>query len=308
VAALAKADFDEVATLWAGLGYYARARNLHKAAIEIMTSFAGLFPDRVDQLETLPGIGRSTAAAIAVFAFATKATILDGNVKRILTRYFAISDEIDSSETTQQLWALAETLLPDDDINHYIQGLMDLGSLVCKRNRPTCQICPIHQDCMAYIAGNPQSYPVRKQAKAKPIRAAIFLIHQSPDQSILLEKRPNKGIWGGLWCFPSIEIDPSKTFAEIQEIASKHLDCETDRLSFLPSFQHIFTHFNLQIYPVLCQNFISNAPLSADQQWHRAEKMDYIGAPKPVLDLLSQLYHNNNKVCGKFLWRTRISS
>ena len=292
VEALAKADFDEVIRLWAGLGYYARARNLHKAAIQIMATFHGRFPKRLSQLESLPGIGRSTAAAITAFAFDVKTTILDGNVKRILSRYFAISDEIDSAKTTQKLWILAEQLVPNYDITHYIQGLMDLGSLVCKRSRPACQNCPVHEDCAAYLTNSTHSYPVRKKAKTKPIRAAIFLILQSSDRRILLEKRPNKGIWSGLWCFPSIDIDPKSSITTIMQTASNHLQEDFHNLRLLPAFQHVFTHFKLQVYPIICEQAVKqDKPLYPHQCWHLPDEAQHIGIPKPTSDLLKQIFH-----------------
>ena len=290
VDALAKADFDEVIRLWAGLGYYARARNLHKAAIQIMTTFHGHFPKRSNELESLPGIGRSTAAAITAFAFDAKATILDGNVKRILSRYFTISDEINSAKTIQKLWVLAEQLLPNYDINHYVQGLMDLGSLVCKPSQPTCQSCPVHEDCAAYLASSVHSYPVRKKAKAKLTKAAIFFILLSDDRRVLLEKRPSKGIWSGLWCFPSIDIDPGSSIAAIIQTASNHLQEGFHKLRLLPAFQHVFTHFKLQIYPIICEQPIKQDKSHYPHQcWFFPDEAQYIGIPKPTSDLLKQM-------------------
>lgn len=293
VKALATASFDEVVALWSGLGYYARARNLHKAANDIVTLHDGHFPKDPDQLERLAGIGRSTAAAIAAFAFGTRTTILDGNVKRILSRYFAISDEIDSAKTTRQLWQIAEQLLPDTNINAYIQGLMDLGSLVCKRNRPLCQICPVSNDCEANLAGNPQSYPVRKKAREKPEKAAIFLILYDEKKRILLKKRPPKGIWGGLWCFPDIGIDTKTSMNRMLEMASDALSVSTSQLTFLPAIKHVFTHFKLHIYPVTCQlNSAKYNLTDGRQHWFESTELNQLGFPKPVFDLLKQMCHN----------------
>lgn len=205
VASLAGVPVGDVLTLWSGLGYYSRARNLHRAACVIMEQYSGVFPQDAATLQRLPGIGRSTAAAIAAFAFGERGTILDGNVKRILARYFGISGYPGEKSVEERLWQLAESLLPAEESNHqivvsYTQALMDLGALVCARSRPRCQYCPLQADCIACQNDLTADLPVPKPRKTLPVRETVHLILLDQER-ILLKKRPASGIWGGIVVF-----------------------------------------------------------------------------------------------------------
>ena len=213
VQALAAADLDDVLALWTGLGYYARARNLYKATQIIVERHQGQLPSTIDELMALPGIGRSTAGAIMALGYHQRHAILDGNVKRVLTRYAAISGWPGKKDIEQKLWQLAEQLLPTHRVGSYIQAQMDLGATICTRSKPLCSQCPLITDCKAYLSGNPTQYPSSKPKKAIPQRQTYWLIVRTESGLILLEQRPNKGIWGGLWSFPEFEsLDDVKCF------------------------------------------------------------------------------------------------
>jgi A/G-specific adenine glycosylase len=234
VETLARASPGQVLEIWAGLGYYARARNLHMAAREIVAR--GSFPDSSEALADLPGIGRSTAGAIAAFAFGRRAAILDGNVKRLLSRCFALSHE-------KSLWEKAEKLLPDNDIESYTQGLMDLGATVCTRLNPQCNRCPVAKDCVALREDRIAELPAVRKKKPLPLRRATWLVllHQG---SVLLERRPPTGIWGGLWTFPESDSKTPGVFCR------ETLGCEVGKMKRMPTVEHGFTHFKLQVRPV----------------------------------------------------------
>ncbi|HWM43369.1 MAG TPA: A/G-specific adenine glycosylase, partial [Burkholderiales bacterium] len=223
IEALARASEDEVLRLWSGLGYYARGRNLHKAAQQIRREG---FPRSAEQIAELPGVGRSTAAAIAVFAFGERAAILDGNVKRVLSRCYGVADQ-------NGLWPLAERLLPRKDLDIYTQGLMDLGATVCTRN-PECGRCPVKASCVARATGRIGELPAARPRKALPMRRVTWFVFMD-ERRVLLERRPSPGIWGGLWCFPEearagLRLRPARKLAPID---------------------HGFTHFRLKIQPLL---------------------------------------------------------
>ena len=273
VKALAKATLDDVLTMWSGLGYYTRARNLHAAARAVMALHRGRFPRTRQALESLPGLGRSTAAAIAVLAFGEREAILDGNVKRVLARYFAVRGYPGEPRVQKRLWALAEAELPARNVEAYTQGLMDLGAGVCTRKRPACANCPLNKTCKARARGRPEAFPEPKPRRKRPVRNAsmLLLLHEG---EVLLERRPPTGVWGGLWCFPEIEADSDKL------AGSKKL----------PVLRHELTHFTLDITPVVC--FLESAsPRVAEpgQLWLPVE--DALGAavPAPVRKLLSAL-------------------
>lgn len=253
IAALAAASEDEVLRLWSGLGYYARGRNLHKAAVEIAKNG---FPKTAETLAELPGVGRSTAAAIAVFAFGERAAILDGNVKRVLSRVYGAGEA--------RLWKLAERLLPRSGIETYTQGLMDLGATVCKRV-PDCTTCPVKAGCVARKSGRIAELPAPRAKKALPWRQTSWfvVIHQG---KILLERRPSPGIWGGLWCFP--ERRPA--------------GCRLKRR--LPPIEHGFTHFRLRIQPLLCRGAPGKTGL-----WMDLDDAARAAIPTPVRTLLKDL-------------------
>ena len=204
VAALAAASSDEVMALWSGLGYYSRARNLHQCARQAMDRFGGQFPRSAALLQTLPGIGPSTAAAIAAFCFGERAAILDGNVKRVLARCFGIEGFPGSAPVARRLWALAESLLPDADLEAYTQGLMDLGATVCRRSRPVCENCPVRLECVAFRKGRQADLPTPRPRKALPERRTAMLLLMD-EHMLLLERRPASGIWGGLLSLPEAD-------------------------------------------------------------------------------------------------------
>ncbi|MEI8302698.1 MAG: A/G-specific adenine glycosylase [Burkholderiales bacterium] len=201
VASLAAAPSEQVLALWSGLGYYSRARHLHRAAVEVMTRFGGAMPTDPALLETLPGIGRSTAAAIAVFSVGARAAILDGNVKRVFLRHGAIDGDPASGAVLEQLWALAQARLPASALPAYTQGLMDLGATVCTRSRPACDRCPLAHDCQALASGQPTAWPQPRARRVVPRRELPLLLIVRGD-TVLLQRRPEQGIWGGLWCLP----------------------------------------------------------------------------------------------------------
>lgn len=274
--ALSSAPIDDVLALWSGLGYYSRARNLHKAAQQIIHDFGGDFPKMRIDLERLAGVGRSTAAAIAVFAFGATETILDGNVKRVLARVFGVIGLLNASSTTQQLWTLAESLLPQK-ANHaqlisYTQGLMDLGATVCLRTKPLCANCPMSGLCTAFLEDRTAELPNKIPQKVKPVRYATLLLLQM-NGNILLEKRPETGIWGGLWSLPeNISDEPDWQEGDLQ----------------VNDFKHTFTHYHLIITPK--HRLTSTQKCLANQSFFSLEVALTMGIPQPVRLLLTQLY------------------
>jgi A/G-specific adenine glycosylase len=266
VKSLAKATLDDVLTLWSGLGYYTRARNLHAAAKAVVEQYGGRFPRTREALESLPGLGRSTAAAIAVFAFGAREAILDGNVKRVLARCFAVRGFPGDKRVETRLWTLAESELPARNVEAYTQGLMDLGAEVCTRSRPACDRCPVSASCKAHAQGKEEAYPQPRPRKARPLRKTCMLVLLR-DGEVLLEKRPPAGVWGGLWCFP--EIDPDSAGRK------------------LPVLRHEFTHFTLDITPIL--RSVGAASLDAAEPgrlWLPVEEAIGAAVPAPVRKLL----------------------
>jgi A/G-specific adenine glycosylase len=242
VHALAAAGEDEVLHLWTGLGYYARARNLHRAAKCVAEHHGGTFPSSVEELSQLPGIGRSTAGAIASIAYRQRAAILDGNVKRVLARYQAVEGWPGSSSVQRRLWDLAEAYTPGDRVADYAQAMMDLGATLCTRARPECERCPLVTDCVAFAHGTQADYPGRKPKKALPVRATTFLMVQSGSGEIWLEKRPGQGIWGGLWCFPEIDrAEAGKNWCIDQ------WGIEPSAVQTWAPFRHTFSHYHLVV-------------------------------------------------------------
>ena len=243
IATLANATQDEVLQHWSGLGYYSRARNLHNAAQTIMDSHQGVFPSDFLTIQTLPGIGRSTAAAIASFAFNQVQTILDGNVKRVLARHFAIEGWTSTPKLEKELWVLAESLLPEIGMVAYTQGLMDLGATLCTRSKPECTRCPLANSCMALKQGRTHQLPTPKPRKVTPEKNTTMLILRQGD-NILLEKRPPSGIWGGLWSFPETD-----TAQDLVQYAKLHFGVAVEAEAPLATLSHAFTHFKLHINP-----------------------------------------------------------
>ena len=256
LASLAAADLEEVLKLWSGLGYYSRARNLHRCAIEVMARFDGQLPRRTDLLMSLPGIGRSTAAAIASLAFGERAAILDGNVKRVLCRHFGIDGFPGDAAVQARLWALAEHELPESRIEPYAQGLMDLGATLCTRSRPRCSDCAVHTSCVANATGRVAMLPTPRPRKASPVRSAILIVLRRGDE-VLLEKRPPTGIWGGLWSLPEVTADagarePAPTsFDAVGRAAAAGIGLNVAGTEVLEPFMHAFSHYKLNAQPVL---------------------------------------------------------
>lgn len=278
VLALAEAPIESVIAHWAGLGYYARARNLHRCAQQIAAVNAGNFPNSAAALEALPGIGRSTAAAIAAFAFGQRAAILDGNVKRVLCRHFGIEAFPGSASVHRELWELAERLLPESDIEAYTQGLMDLGATLCTRNRPRCAICPVSESCIARASGRQAELPARRTRVAIPERSTSFVLI-SDGHKILLERRPPSGLWGGLLVPP--EGDPAIVLAAL---GLALVDTRA-----LASFKHTFTHFRLTLQPVWCRVEPVTTLGEANLEWVELTRAADAGVPTPIRKLLRQV-------------------
>lgn len=244
VQTLAAAPQDQVLQLWEGLGYYSRARNLHKAAQLIHCEYAGQFPEDLEGMQSLPGIGRSTAGAILSLSADQTHAILDGNVKRVLARYHAVAGWPGTSQTLKQLWHLAEQHLPQTRNAAYTQAMMDMGATLCTRSKPACLLCPLQQDCQAFLQGNPQDYPGKRPKKVLPEKQAIALLLTNPAGEILLQKRPPTGIWGGLWSFPE--------FTKQDDLAEWLQSCfqlDVSEPEILPSWSHTFSHYRLHLQP-----------------------------------------------------------
>jgi A/G-specific adenine glycosylase len=281
VQALAAADDDEVLTHWSGLGYYARGRNLHRAARLIVERHAGAFPHEFEAVRALPGVGRSTAAAICVFAFGQRRAIMDGNVRRVLARHAGIRGYPGDKRVQDQLWQAAESLLPDSRIEVYTQGLMDLGSGPCSRRSPDCVACPVAETCIARRDGLTWELPSRRPIRALPQRETAMLVVMRGGE-VLLEKRPASGIWGGLWSFPEAGENG------IEDAALRY-GARPDRLRRLAVVDHGFTHFKLRIRPVLAQVARPPGVQEPGLLWLTLE--DALGAaiPAPVKRILGEL-------------------
>ncbi|MDS1311294.1 MULTISPECIES: A/G-specific adenine glycosylase [Marinobacter] len=286
VQSLAEAPTDDVLSHWSGLGYYARARNLQKAARTVMEDFGGTFPAAQEELETLTGIGRSTAAAIVAQAYNKRAAILDGNVKRVLARYHAVPGWPGQASVQKQLWVHAEAHTPNERVRDYTQGIMDLGALVCTRTRPACEDCPLKKGCTAYARGEATLYPGSKPKKTKPEKTTWMVILEDRDGRILLERRPPSGIWGGLWSLP--ELDPAYGADELQDACERSLGVDCTEPELIDGFRHTFSHYHLHIQParlnVTRQNTVKD---DAHQKWlHRHEALA-LGLPAPIRTLLT---------------------
>ncbi len=290
VQTLAESAADDVMHHWSGLGYYARARNLHKAASVIMEQHNGVFPDTLEQVMALPGIGRSTAGAILAFCFGHRQPILDGNVKRVLTRAFAIQGYPAQRETQAKLWQLADQLTPLDRVENYTQAIMDLGATLCTRSSPDCARCPLSATCTAYIAGNPSTYPHRKPKKERPHREATMLLLENAQGQILLTKRPPTGIWGGLWSFPELPEN-----ARLKQYMKQQFGVTGGRNRKLPDLHHGFTHFDLTIHPRHIEVLpSSNRIMDAEQYlWYNPNQPQSVGLPAAISKLLRDLTANS---------------
>lgn len=285
IASLAAAPVDEVLGLWSGLGYYARGRNLHKAARQIMERHGGVFPRQMQDIANLPGIGRSTAAAISAFAWGERSAILDGNVKRVLTRCFGIEGFPGEKAVETRLWALAESLLPETGMAAYTQGLMDLGATLCTRSRPACDRCPMAASCVALREGRVAELPTRKPKKERPFRQETVLILLAEGR-ILLERRPPAGIWGGLLALPVLPEGCNDPLVWI----AQELGMQIETLRPLPPVTHDFTHFRLEMRPLLGQAASHRPGVRQDNAtWLPLTQLDGAPLPAPVRRLLQSL-------------------
>jgi A/G-specific adenine glycosylase len=283
--ALAEAPIDEVLHLWSGLGYYARARNLHRAAQCIRDAHAGEFPARFAELATLPGIGRSTAGAILALSRGERCAILDGNVRRVLSRYFGIETDPSSRAGTQQLWELAEHCTPHAEVATYTQAIMDLGATVCTRRQPRCDDCPLRNGCSARASGRQHEIPPPRAARARRAVHTFMLVAQREDGGVLLRRRPARGVWGGLWCPPEF-----KTREDASAFAARVLRNARVSRDSLEDIQHAFTHFDLTITPLLSPCAGPAGVLDdPDALWYKAREPSAVGLPAPVKALLTGL-------------------
>ncbi|GAC1525396.1 MAG: A/G-specific adenine glycosylase [Ramlibacter sp.] len=277
---LSAAPLDEVLGLWSGLGYYSRARNLHSCAQVVVDLHDGKFPETSEGLRQLPGIGRSTAAAIAAFCFDERTAILDGNVKRVLTRVLAFEADLANSANEKVLWDLANQLVPATrtDMPAYTQGLMDLGATVCLARKPSCLLCPLQAICGASAQGAPERFPVRNR-RLKRTSQSLWLLHaRADDGAVWLEKRPTPGVWAGLYCLPLFES---------REALAQALPARTRQsASDVTPFVHVLTHKDLHLHPV--RAVVTRRTLqSRDGGWFTPQQWTTLGLPAPVRKLLS---------------------
>lgn len=285
VMALAEGSLDEVLHHWSGLGYYARGRNLHRAACLIRDEHGGQFPQDMQQVQALPGIGRSTAAAILSLAYDQPLAILDGNVKRVLARCFAVTGWPGKAVVQRQLWELAECYTPKQRVADYNQAMMDLGSLVCTRSQPACAGCPLMTVCRAYSQGRQKDYPEPKPRKALPVRTIQMLMLRNQQGDLLLERRPPAGIWGGLWGLPECSLNeaPEQWCRERLGLAGEVRHTWSLR-------RHTFSHFHLDIMPVEICTQPADAIMDGDSRlWYNLDHPDARGLAAPVLRLITEL-------------------
>ena len=287
VVALAKAAIDEVLHLWTGLGYYARARNLHRAAGIVVREHDARFPDSLERVEALPGIGRSTAGAILAIAFGQRHPILDGNVKRVLARHFGIEGYPGDPNVERQFWSLADRCTPHDRVAHYTQAIMDLGATLCVRSRPLCAACPVGTTCVARRDHLQGVLPTPRAKNVRPHRSAVAVLAVRHDGSVLLERRPFAGLWGGLWTFPQFD-DRERA---LQWIEARWYFGDTvlaQPIEAAPAYRHAFTHFDLTLQP-----WVMSVPEPAQgiaetdsYLWYNPREPAKIGLTKPAVDLM----------------------
>ncbi len=286
IADLAGAGQDQVLHYWSGLGYYARARNLHAAARRILEDHGGQFPESFEAVLALPGVGRSTAGAILALAFGQQHTILDGNVKRVLSRYYCVEGWPGQSAVQKKLWQLAELHTPDQRVMEYTQAIMDLGATVCTRTNPACNDCPLYAGCMARTNACQAAFPSPRPRRKLPVRATRMLLLTNEHREVVIEKRPAAGIWGGLWSFPEISADTA-----IDEWCRDVTGYAVTRTEQWPVVRHTFSHFHLDITPVIA---VAGIPLDrvmedGDRLWYNTGSKDELGFAAPVEKLLGRL-------------------
>lgn len=284
VARLADAPLDDVLAMWSGLGYYSRARNLHACAQVIKNNLGGQFPGTAAALQELPGIGRSTAAAIASFCFGERCAILDGNVKRVLTRFLAFDSDLSVAANERALWTLAESLLPrqalDDNMPRYTQGLMDIGAMVCLSRQPACTACPLASRCLAQLGDNPLAYPVRRRKLKRGSEPLWLLWAQDRAGAVWLERRPTPGVWAGLFCLP--------VFSSRQSLEDSLPDRHRAGLCSLPVVVHALTHKVLHLHPLRVNMPVGSISGADGGAWFPSESWAKLGLPAPVRKLLAK--------------------
>jgi A/G-specific adenine glycosylase len=282
VRALAAAHLDEVLALWSGLGYYSRARNLHACAVQVVALHGGEFPRNAETLQTLPGIGRSTAAAVASICFGERVAILDGNVKRVLTRVLGFNADLAVAANERALWAQATELLPQRDLQRamprYTQGVMDLGATVCTARKPACDVCPVAKLCVARREGQPERYPVKTRKLKRSAQSLWLLWAQTRDGAVWLRQRPTPGVWAGVYCF---ELFDSREALEATVPAKYRAALQDEAV-----FTHVLTHKDLHLHPV--RVLLPSRALNTAGSWHAADAWPQLGLPAPVRKLLQQ--------------------
>jgi A/G-specific adenine glycosylase len=283
---LANAAEDDVLHLWSGLGYYARARNLHKTAKIILQDYAGEFPENFEQANALPGIGRSTAGAVLAQAFGLRHAILDGNVKRVLARYHAIEGWTGLAKIQHKLWQFAEHHTPDHELADYTQAMMDIGATLCTRKQPHCDVCPLASDCLALEKDCVDKLPTPKPRKKIPVKAARLLVMLNENNQVLLEKRPPTGIWGGLWSLPEIEMDIS-----VEDYCQQQWQFKVKHIEDAESFRHTFSHYHFDITP--CRVVVNNLDQCVMEDdrivWYNTFQTERLGLAAPVKTILNSL-------------------
>lgn len=281
---LADATQDEVLKLWAGLGYYTRGRNLHKAAVVIKLQYAGIFPEQFDDVLALPGIGRSTAGAILAQSLGQCHAILDGNVKRVLSRYYGIEGWYGKKAVENELWQASEVCTPHHRVADYTQAMMDFGATLCTRSSPDCEQCPLMSTCLALKNQRVNELPTRKPKKQIPVKTVRMLLLTNSKGHILLEKRPPTGIWGGLWSLPELALEDN-----VAEQCEQRWNSSIESVKDLCAFRHTFSHYHLDITPCRVQiAAISTQVQDSDWQWCTAAQLDDYALATPIANILQQ--------------------
>ena len=287
VQALAEAELDTVLKHWSGLGYYARARNMHKSARQICEKFNGKFPETMQEIVSLAGIGRSTGAAILSISKGQNQAILDGNVKRVLARVFAIEGWPGKAAVEKKLWGIADSLLPDSRNAAYTQAMMDLGATICTRTKPDCCHCPLQKDCQAHQQGNYTDYPGKKPKKSLPEKHTVMLLLLNNAGEVFMQKRPPAGIWGGLWCFPQFETE-----ALAMQYLLENYQYEHNSIRSFATLSHTFSHFRLhiQVLSITIQTPLMVSVMEASESlWYNSQTEFNGGLATPVQTLLNKL-------------------
>ncbi len=289
VQSLAAASLDDVLGLWSGLGYYTRARNLHRCAQQVVSEFDGQFPTSAELLQTLPGMGRSTAAAVAALCFGERVAILDANVKRVVTRVQGFDADLAKASHERALWAVASGLLPSADeardsqtMRRYTQGMMDLGATVCTPKKPQCLLCPVQSLCVAAGQGQPERYPVRTRSLKRSSQSIWLLWAQRTDGSVWLSKRPTPGVWAGLFCFPLMDAQAGLIAAVPEPLQAQVVE--------LPMLRHVLTHKDLFLHPRVVSWTLDASP-SGEGQWFLPSQWPAMGLPAPIRKLLEMPSH-----------------